>query len=81
MGLVIVPISASAPPLCCLHKLNLINNDQPANDIRFDCSWGIKNSTFTSGSPTRKFYIMSLRTSGNAILDDVPIAGTIMLFK
>ena len=46
---IIVPISASAPPLCCLQKLILINNDQPANDIQFDCSWGIKNSTFTSG--------------------------------
>ena len=60
---IIVTISASdPPPLCCLQKLILINNDLPANDIQVDCS----------GSTTKKFYIMSLMTSGNAILDDVP---------
>jgi hypothetical protein len=70
---IIVTISASDPPhLCCLQKLILINNDLPANDIQVDCSWEIKNSAFTSGSTAKKFYIMSLMTSGNAILDDVP---------
>ena len=56
-------------------KLSLINNGLPANDIRVDCWWGEgDNAAYEGTFKNKKFYVMSLHTQGNAILDGVPIA-------